>query len=41
MNEQIAQSAVQEMKQIWNGKLPSWEDYKKAYKDGREGQTKR
>lgn len=30
MNEQIAQSAVQEMKEVWGGDLPSWEEYKKA-----------
>jgi len=35
INEQIAQSAVQEMKQLWGGNLPTWEDYKIAYKNGR------
>lgn len=35
MNEQIAQSAVQEMKEMWGGNLPTWEDYKKASKNGR------
>jgi hypothetical protein len=35
INEQLAQSAVQEMKQLWGGNLPTWEDYKIAYKNGR------
>ena len=35
MNEQIAQSAVQEMKEMWGGNLPTWGDYQKAYKNGR------
>ncbi|MDA8137570.1 MAG: hypothetical protein M0036_02850 [Desulfobacteraceae bacterium] len=35
MNEQIAQSAVQDMKDIWGGNLPSWDEYKKAYNSGR------
>lgn len=32
---QTAEHAVREMKEIWGGNLPSWEDFKKALKDGR------
>ena len=35
MNEQVAQNAVRKMEEMWGGKLPTWEDYKKAYKSGR------
>lgn len=35
INHQIAESAVKEMKEIWDGNLPSWEDYKNASKKGR------
>jgi|LGVF01.1.fsa_nt_gb hypothetical protein len=35
MNEQIAQSAVQDLKEMWGGNLPTWEDFKKASKNGR------
>lgn len=35
INEQITESTVKEMKEIWGGNLPSWEDFKKASKDGR------
>jgi len=35
MNEQIAQSAVQDLKEMWGGNLPMWEDFKKASKNGR------
>ena len=32
---QTAEHTVKEMKEIWGGNLPSWEDFKKALKDGR------
>lgn len=35
INEQIAQSAVQDLKEMWGGNLPTWEDFKKASKNGR------
>lgn len=35
INEQIAQSTVQELKELWGGNLPTWGDYKKARKNGR------
>ena len=35
INEQIAQSAVQDLKKMWGGNLPTWEDFKKASKNGR------
>lgn len=35
INEQIVESTVKEMKEMWGGNLPSWEDYKKASKKGR------
>ena len=35
MNEQIAQSAAQGLKEMWGGDLPTWEDFKKASKNGR------
>lgn len=35
MNSKIAQSAVQEMKDMWGGNLPTWEDFKNASKNGR------
>lgn len=34
MNEQIAQSSIQDLKEMWGGNLPTWEDYKQAYKNG-------
>lgn len=35
INEQIAQSAVQDLKEMWGGNLPTWEDFKNASKNGR------
>ena len=35
INEQIAQSAVQDLKEMWGGNLPTWEDFKKASKNSR------
>ena len=35
INEQIAESAVKELKEIWGGTLPTWKDFKKASKNGR------
>ena len=35
INEQIAESAVKELKEMWGGNLPKWEDFKKASKNGR------
>ena len=40
MNEQIAESAVQEMRKKWGGSLPSWNYFKKAQKNGRVGANK-
>ena len=34
MNEQIAQSIVQRMNELWGNQLPTWEEFKKASKDG-------
>ena len=35
ITEQIAESAVEELKEISGGNLPSWDEYKKASKNGR------
>jgi len=35
MNEQTNILATQELKERWGGNLPTWEEYKKAYKNGR------
>ena len=35
LNEQTAELTVQEMKQLWGGNLPTWEEYKMAQKNGR------
>lgn len=35
INEQIAESAVKELKEMWGGNLPTWEDFKKASKNDR------
>jgi len=35
IDEQIAESAVKELKELWGGNLPNWEDYKRASKNGR------
>ena len=35
MNEQVALSVVQDMKEMWGGNLPTWEDFKQALKNGR------
>ena len=35
LNKAIAESAVDDLKNMWGGNLPSWEDYKKAAKNGR------
>jgi len=35
INEQIAESAVKELKEMWGGNLPTWEDFKKASKNSR------
>jgi hypothetical protein len=34
-NEQIENPAVMELLKVWGGRLPNWEEYKKAYRDGR------
>lgn len=33
--KEIADSAVVELKTIWNGRLPTWEEYLEAYRAGR------
>ena len=35
INDQIAQSSVQDMKKMWDGTLQTWEDFKKASRNGR------
>lgn len=35
LKDQIAESVVKELKEIWGGNLLSWEDYKQASKKGR------
>ena len=35
IKDQIAESAVEHLKEKWGGTLPIWEDYKKASKKGR------
>ena len=35
MNQQIAEHADKEIKEVWGGRLPTWEEYKRAKRDGR------
>jgi len=35
LNKQIAISVVEQMKESWGGRLPSWEEFRKASDDGR------